>query len=93
MIKAALLLLPVLGLGACASEIGAFGGDSYAANQQLGQAVRQNIAAQSVNSSPSSSPVVADATRTVDAVTAYRKDAVEKPSATGASTSKISGGN
>jgi hypothetical protein len=91
MIKAALILLPVLGLGACASEIGAFGGDGFAANQQLGQAVRQNIAAQTVNPTPSGSPVIADATRTVDAVTAYRKDAVEKPTATGASTSASSG--
>lgn len=91
MIKAALILLPVLGLGACASEIGAFSGDNFAANQQLGQAVRQNIAAQAINSSPSSEPVVADATRTIDAVTAYRKDAVEKPTSTGASSSVSSG--
>lgn len=92
MIRTALILLPVFGLGACATEIGAFGGDSYAANQQLGQAVRQNIAAQSVNATPSSEPPLADAKRTADAVTAYRTDAVEKPAATGASTS-LSGGN
>jgi len=79
MIKAAVLLLPLLGLGACASQMGYHMGDLRAANEQLGQAVRQNIAAQTVNPQGSSEAVVASGARAASAVTAYTKDNVEHP--------------
>jgi type IV pilus biogenesis protein CpaD/CtpE len=77
MIKASLLLLPVLALGACASQIGYT--DDEVANEQLGQSVRQNIAAQTVNPSGSSEAVVASGPRTAQAVKRYQTDTVEQP--------------
>lgn len=87
MIKASFLLLPILALGACASQIGYFGGDDVAANEQLGQAVRQNIAAQTVNPSGSSEAVVTDGSRVSAAVKRYQTDTVEQPGASTGSTS------
>jgi hypothetical protein len=86
MIKASFLLLPVLALGACASQIGQFG--DPAANEQFGKAVRQNIAAQTVNPSGSTEAVVANGARTAAAVKSYQTDTVEKPGA-GASASSV----
>jgi hypothetical protein len=79
MIKAAVLLLPLLGLGACASQLGYFSGDLQAANEQLGQAVHQNIAVQTVNPQGSSEAVVASAARAASAVAAYTADDVQQP--------------
>jgi len=96
MIKTSALLLLALGLGACASQIGYHAGDLQAANEQLGQAVHQNIAAQTVNPSGSSEPVVASGARAAKAVAAYQADTVEKPKSSGttpAGTTAASGGN
>jgi type IV pilus biogenesis protein CpaD/CtpE len=79
MIKAVLLLPLVLGLGACASQIGYHTGKLAAANEQLGQAVQQNIAAQTVNPQGSTEALVADGARTAVAVNRYKTDKVEKP--------------
>jgi type IV pilus biogenesis protein CpaD/CtpE len=79
MIRTALLLLPVLALGACASEIGHYGGDMAMANENFGYAVRKNIAVQTVNPTPSTQPVVASGERTAAAVAAYQSDTVENP--------------
>jgi hypothetical protein len=92
MIRTAALLTLVLGLGACASQIGYFGGKARA-NEQLGQAVRQNIAVQTVNPQGSSEPVVASGARTGKAVAAYVADKVEKPKQAGTTSSQSSGGN
>jgi len=78
MIKAALLLPLVVTLGACASQIGYFGGKA-AANEQLGQAVQQNIAAQTVNPQGSTAPVVADGARAALAISKYKTDKVDDP--------------
>jgi hypothetical protein len=88
MIKAAILALPLLGLGACASQVGYFGDDR--ANQQLGSAVRQNIAAQTVNPTPSNEPVVASGVRVAGAVVDYQADKTEKPASSGTSAVQAS---
>lgn len=92
MIKTAALLTLVLGLGACASQIGLHAGGLSAANEQLGQAVQQNIAAQTVNPQGSSEPVVASGARTGKAVAAYTADKVEKPKQVGTMSSSSGGG-
>jgi type IV pilus biogenesis protein CpaD/CtpE len=79
MIRTALLILPVLALGACASEIGNYGGDMHMANENFGHAVRQNIAVQTVNPTPSTATVVVSGERAATAVDAYRKDTVKDP--------------
>jgi len=84
MIRTALLLVPVLGLGACASHIGNYGGSLEKANNQLGFAVRQNIAAQTVNPQGATGDVVVSAERAAHAIDNYRSDNVE--SAGGAAT-------
>jgi type IV pilus biogenesis protein CpaD/CtpE len=76
MIKTALLLIPVLGLGACATHIGDYGGGMEKANQQLGYAVRQNIAVQTANPQGASGDVTVSAERAAKAVDRYRADAV-----------------
>jgi hypothetical protein len=88
MIKASLFTLSLLGLGACASQIG-YDGDERA-NQQLGSAVRQNIAAQTVNPTPSNQAVVASGVRVAGAVTAYQADKAEKPASSGTSSMQTS---
>lgn len=92
MIKAAALLPLVLVLGACASQTGYHTGNLSAANEQLGQAVQQNIAAQTVNPQGSSEPVVASGARTAKAVAAYNADKVEKPKSAGTMSIQNSGG-
>jgi type IV pilus biogenesis protein CpaD/CtpE len=92
MIKTSALLLLALGLGACASQIGYHAGDLQAANEQLGQAVQQNIAAQTVNPQGSSEPVVASGARTAKAVAAYQADKVEKPKSAGTTSVETTGG-
>jgi type IV pilus biogenesis protein CpaD/CtpE len=77
MIRTALLLIPVLGLGACASQIGHYGGSLEKANQQLGFAVRQNIAAQTVNPAGATGDVTVSAERAALAVDKYRADQVD----------------
>ena len=77
MIRTALLLVPILGLGACASQIGHYGGSLEKANQQLGFAVRQNIAAQTVNPQGATGDVIVSAERAAQAVDKYRSDQVE----------------
>ncbi len=54
-----------------------------AANEQLGQAVRQNMVAQTVNPQGSSAAVVASGARTAAAVSDYQKDQVEPPGTAG----------
>ena len=93
MIRTALLLIPVLGLGACASEIGHYGGSLEKANEQLGYAVRQNIAAQTVNPSGATGDVVVSAERTAGAVDAYRKDQVDDAGAAGTMAMKAAPGS
>jgi type III secretory pathway lipoprotein EscJ len=80
MIKAAFLLPIVLGLGACASQIGYHGGELAAANEQLGQAVAQNIAAQTVNPQGSTAALVINSERLAHALDNYKTDKVEQPS-------------
>jgi hypothetical protein len=93
MIRTALILPVLLGLGACASQIGLHGGDMLAANEQLGQAVRQNIVAQSVNPQGSSAAVVASGARTAAAVSDYQKDMVEPPGSAGTLSMKAGTGS
>jgi hypothetical protein len=97
MIRTSALLLLALGLGACASQIGYHAGDLQAANEQLGQAVQQNITAQTVNPQGSSEPIVASGARTAKAVAAYQTDKVEKPKSASTTaveaTSGATGGN
>jgi hypothetical protein len=93
MIRTATLLTLALGLGACANQIGYHTGDLAAANEQLGQAVHQNIAAQTVNPQGSSEPVVARGARTSKAVVAYQADKVEKPKSAGTTSIQAGGGS
>jgi hypothetical protein len=88
MIKAALIVLPLLGLGACASQVGYLGDET--ANEQLGSAVRQNIAAQTVNPTPSTQPIEASGVRVAGAVVDYQADKVEKPLSSGTSAMQTS---
>src|SRR5262245_36460357 len=83
MIRTASFIAIALCLGGCASQIGYYGGDLGKANEQLGAAVRQNIAVQTVNPQGSSEPVTASGARAAKAVTAYQADKVEKPKAAG----------
>lgn len=92
MIKAAVLLTLALGLGACASQIGYYSGKQQAANDQLGQAVAQNIAAQTVNPQGSTEALVTDGARTTRALEAYRNDNVEHPSASTTMAMKANAG-
>ena len=93
MIRAILLLPLVVGAGACASQIGYHTGKLAAANEQLGQAVQQNIAAQTVNPQGSTAPVVADGARAALAVNSYKTDKVEKPQGLTTLSSGASSGN
>ena len=93
MIRTALLLVPVLGLGACASHIGDYGGSLEKANQQLGYAVRQNIAAQTVNPQGATGDVVVSAERTAHAVDNYRTDHVKDAGSAGTMAMKANSGS
>lgn len=79
MIKTLALTFSAIALSACAStgELGLH--DDAEANAMFGQSVRQNIAAQIVNPTPSTEPVQASGARVAKAVDAYRNDKVEKP--------------
>ena len=92
MIKAALTIIPILALGACASTVGTYGGDLAKANEQLGFAVRQNIAAQTVNPGGSTQPVVAGGARAALAVGAYQADQVESPGTASTMSMKANAG-
>jgi hypothetical protein len=83
MIKTAFLLPLVVGLGACASQIGYHSGKLAAANEQLGQAVQQNIAAQTVNPQGSTEALVGDGARSALAVNNYKGDKVDHPTPAG----------
>ena len=76
MIRTTTAILAALALGACASQIGYSTGDG---NRHLGDAVRQNIAAQTANPEGSSAEVVASGARVSKAVGAHASDTVEKP--------------
>jgi type IV pilus biogenesis protein CpaD/CtpE len=92
MIRTALLLVPVLGLGACANHIGNYGGSLEKANEQLGFAVRQNIAAQTVNPQGATGDVVVSAERTAHAVDKYRADTVDSAGSAGTMAMKANSG-
>lgn len=81
MIRTTAALLAALALGACATEIGAYGD----ASEAFGNAVRQNAAAQTVNPQGSSADVTASAARAAKANQAYVTDKVEKPASVGTS--------
>lgn len=91
MIKTFALTSAALALGACAStgEIGLT--DVFDGNAAFGQSVRQNIAAQVVNPTPSTEPVQASGARVAKAVDAYQNDKVEKPRAPGTLSIQSSG--
>jgi type IV pilus biogenesis protein CpaD/CtpE len=96
MIKTLALTFSAIALSACASsgEIGL--NDDFDTNATFGQSVRQNIAAQIVNPTPSTEPVQASGARVAKAVDAYEKDKVEKPRPPGTlsiQSSGQSGGN
>jgi hypothetical protein len=92
MIKTTSAFLALLALGACASEIGYHTGSLSAANEQHGDAVRQNIAAQTVNPAGSSADVTASGARVSKAVQAYTADKVEKPGSAGTTSVGSQGG-
>ncbi len=89
MIRTTTAILAALALGACATETGAYGD----ASGVFGDAVRQNIAAQTVNPQGSSADVAASAARAAKANQAYVADKVEKPAPVGTSQSSASTGN
>jgi type IV pilus biogenesis protein CpaD/CtpE len=93
MIRTALLLVPVLGLGACASHIGNYGGSLEKANNQLGFAVRQNIAVQTANPEGSTGDVVVSAERSAHAIEAYRSDTVKEAGGAGTMEMKANQGS
>jgi type IV pilus biogenesis protein CpaD/CtpE len=93
MIRTVLLLAPVLGLGACASHVGNYGGSLEKANQQLGFAVRQNIAVQTVNPDGASGDVVVSAERAARAVDSYRADNVASAGPAGTMQAKAGAGS
>ena len=70
----------VLFLGGCAHEVGS--PDFYAAETEakFGAAVRQNIAAQTVNPGGATGALVASGARTAEAQKRYEEDDVEPPS-------------
>ena len=82
MIRTTSAVFAALALSACASEIGYQAGDRAGDPGALGNAVLQNIAAQTVNPEGSSADVVASGARANRAVQAYANDKVEKPIAT-----------
>ena len=88
MIRTTTAILTALALGACATETGAYGD----AKDAFGDAVRQNIAAQTVNPQGSSADVTASAARAAMANKAYANDTVEKPAGTGTTTMQSGGG-
>lgn len=79
MIRTTTAILAAFALGACATEVGNYG----EANEVFGDAVRQNIAAQTVNPQGSSADVAASGARAVKANQAYAADKVEKPATAG----------
>lgn len=79
----AILLAPALVLGGCASEIGQHGGSLAQVHAAFGDAVRHNIAVQTVNPEGSTEPVASSAARSSAAVAAYYADEVEKPRSPG----------
>lgn len=79
MIKITSVLLAAMSLGACASEIGLHSGDLAKNNAMFGEAVRNNIAVQTVNPAGSSADVTASGARVAKANQAYTTDKVEKP--------------
>lgn len=91
MIRTSTAILAALTLGACASQIGYHAGDLADANRHHGDAVRQNIAAQTVTPEGSSAEVVASGARATKAVRAHAADTVEKP-ASASTTSTGTGG-
>jgi type IV pilus biogenesis protein CpaD/CtpE len=97
MIKILTPTFAALALSAC-STTGEIGLDDsqFAAGDAFGQSVRQNIAAQIVNPTPSTEPAQASGERVAKAVEAYQSDKVEKPRAPGTlsiQTTGQSGGN
>lgn len=84
MIKTITLTFAALALSACstAGEIG-LDDTQFAAGDAFGKSVRQNIAAQIVNPTPSTEPVQASGERVAKASEAYQSDKVEKPRAPG----------
>jgi hypothetical protein len=89
MIRTTSAILAALALGACATEIGDYGD----AGDVFGSAVRQNIAAQTVNPQGSSADVTASAARAAKANKAYTNDTVEKPVVSGTTTMQAGGGS
>jgi hypothetical protein len=79
MIRTTIAILTTICLGACASQIGYHAGDLADANRHHGDAVRQNIATQTVTPEGSSAEVVASGARVNKAVRAHASDTVEKP--------------
>lgn len=77
-IHAAMITI-ALGLGGCAHETGL--PDFYAEGTEakFGQAVRQNIAAQTVNPNAPEGTLTASGARTAKAIERYEDDKVEKP--------------
>jgi hypothetical protein len=86
MIRTTTAILALLVLGACSHDIGAYGD----ASDVFGNAVRQNIAAQTVNPQGSSADVTASAARVAKANKAYAADQVEKPAPVGTSAQSAS---
>jgi len=79
MIRIASSVFAALALGACASQIGYHADELAEANTRFGEAVRNNIAVQTVNPEGSTADVTASGARTAKAVQAYTTDKVEKP--------------
>lgn len=82
----------VLCLGGCAHEVGL--PDFYAAEteEKFGAAVRQNIAAQTVNPDGATGALVASGARTAEAQKRYEEDDVEEPATTNTLSSGSSNG-
>jgi hypothetical protein len=93
MIRTTSALLAALALGACASEIGYHAGDLADANRSLGESVRQNIAAQTVNPQGSTADVIASGARATKAVQAHSADKVEKPGSASTTGGVSAGGS
>jgi hypothetical protein len=85
MIRTTTAILAALALGACATEIGSHDDAIF------GDAVRQNIAAQTVNPEGSSADVVTSGARVDKAVRAHASDTVEKPGASSTTSVGSSG--
>lgn len=96
MIKLIVVSSAALVLGACASQIGYHGTQFDEPNERFGEAVRQNIAAQTVTPGGSSEEVQISGARVARANAAYAADSVEKPrgqSTQGGSSAAGSGPN